>query len=224
MNLRSRNPVRHVSPAALAFALALAGCGGGHSDGLPATAGPARTTTPPFAWLAPGPAGAAWRVAPLPSGAALAQPPGWQPVRTDPGTASFALLAPSRAIVAYLNATPRQGTETLANWPSFRIHHNTEEGSRDVRALAAARGLRFRSGRGSCVIDQYRTSARAYREIACLVPGPQPRDGRRGRRHARALAARGAGPRARDLRVRRLARCDTRSAPSSPGEGPNLPG
>ena len=31
---------------------------------------------------------------------------------------------------------------------------------------------RFRSGPGSCVIDQYRTSARSYREIACLVTGP----------------------------------------------------
>jgi hypothetical protein len=92
-------------------------------------------------------------------------------VRTDPDTASFALLDPHRAIVAYLNATPRQGNESLANWPSFRVHHNTEEGSRDVRTLAAARDLRFRSGPGSCVIDQYRTSARSYREIACLVAG-----------------------------------------------------
>jgi hypothetical protein len=92
-------------------------------------------------------------------------------VRTDAGTASFALLGPNRAIVAYLNATPRQGAETLANWPSFRVHHNAEEGSRDIRRLAAARGLRFRSGPGSCVIDQYRTSARSYREIACLVAG-----------------------------------------------------
>jgi hypothetical protein len=92
-------------------------------------------------------------------------------VRTDPGTASFALRGPNRAIVAYLNATPSQGTEALANWPSFRVHHNAEEGSRDIRRLAAARGLRFRSGPGSCVIDQYRTSARSYREIACLVAG-----------------------------------------------------
>ncbi len=173
MNLRNRNPIGLVATAGLAAALALAGCGGGRSAGVSATASPARTTSaPPFAWLAPGPAGPAWREAALPSGAALAQPPGWRPVRTDPGTKSFAVLASSGAIVAYLNATPRQGAETLANWPSFRVHHNAQEGSRDVRTLAAAHGLRFRSGPGSCVIDQYRTSARTYREIACLVAGP----------------------------------------------------
>ena len=125
----------------------------------------------PFAWLTPRPAGAAWRVVPLPSGAALAQPPGWQPLRSDPGAASFALRAPSGAIVAYLNATPHQGAETAANWPTFRLQHNAEEGSRDIHRIAAARGLPFRSGPGSCVIDQYRTSARSYREIACLVDG-----------------------------------------------------
>ena len=126
----------------------------------------------PFAWLNPAPAGTGWRVVALRSGAALARPPGWRSVRTDRGTASFALLGPDRAIVAYLNATPRQGAETLANWPNFRVRHNAQEGSRDIHTLAAARGLRFRSGPGSCVIDQYRTTARSYREIACLVAGP----------------------------------------------------
>jgi hypothetical protein len=140
-------------------AAAFVGCGGGHA-------------TTPFAWLAPGPAGAAWRVVPLPSGAALAEPPGWRTVRADPGAASFAVLDRHRAILAYLNATPRQGAETLTNWPGFRTRHNAQEGSRDIRTIAAARRLRFRSGRGSCVIDQYRTTVRAYREIACLVAAP----------------------------------------------------
>jgi hypothetical protein len=40
-----------------------------------------------------------------------------------------------------------------------------------VRVLAAARALRFGSGRASCVIDTYRTSRARYREIACLVQG-----------------------------------------------------
>jgi hypothetical protein len=158
---------------ALAAAVALAGCGGAGHSGAPATgAGRAPANPPPFAWLAPGPAGAAWTVARLPSGAALARPPGWQNVHSDPGTASFALRDSRAAIVAYLNATPRQGAESLANWPTFRTRHNTEEGSRAIRRIAAARGLRFRSGPGSCVIDQYRTVARSYREIACLVSGP----------------------------------------------------
>jgi hypothetical protein len=171
MNRRGRHPTLWSTTVGFAVAVALTGCGGGHSPGVSAATGPASASASPFAWLRPAPAAAAWRVAHLRSGAALAQPPGWRPVRTDAGTASFALLGRNRAIVAYLNATPRQGTETLANWQSFRVHHNAEEGSRDIRTLAAARGLRFRSGPGSCVIDQYRTRARSYREIACIVAG-----------------------------------------------------
>ena len=88
----------------------------------------------PFAWLTPRPAGAAWRVVPLPSGAALAQPPGWQPLRSDPGAASFALPAPSGAIVAYLNATPHQGAETAANWTMVGIcaHESAMQGGERV--------------------------------------------------------------------------------------------
>ena len=37
--------------------------------------------------------------------------------------------------------------------------------------IASAHGLKFRSGRGSCLIDSYRTSQTRYREIACLVAG-----------------------------------------------------
>jgi hypothetical protein len=33
--------------------------------------------------------------------------------------------------------------------------------------------LRFRTGQGSCVIDDYTTSRATYREIACLVSGPR---------------------------------------------------
>jgi hypothetical protein len=174
MKPRSQNPIGQAAPVVLvvALVLALAGCGGRQSSDVAANAERAPASAAPFAWLEPGPTGPAWKVVRLRFGAALAQPPGWRPVRTDSGTASFARLDRNRAIVAYLNATPRQGSESLANWPSFRVHHNAEEGSRDIRTLAAARGLRFRSGPGSCVIDQYRTSARSYREIACLVAAP----------------------------------------------------
>jgi hypothetical protein len=88
-----------------------------------------------------------------------------------PGNASVALIGHARSIRGYLNATPRQGRETLANWPSFRIQHLREDETTDVRLIASAHGLRFRSGRGSCVIDSYRTSRTRYREIACLVAG-----------------------------------------------------
>jgi hypothetical protein len=123
--------------------------------------------------LHPRPPPRGWKLARLPSGAAtFAYPSTWKPIRTDPGTASVALIGHGRSIRGYLNATPRQGPETLANWPRFRIQHlREEESSKDVRLIASAHGLRFRSGRGSCVIDSYRTSRTRYREIACLVAG-----------------------------------------------------
>ena len=102
----------------------------------------------------------------------LAYPPGWTLIKTDPGTTSVALLAGGERIEGYLNATPRQGTETLADWSRFRPQHNQDEGDRGVRLLAATTDGRFRSGRGACVIDIYTTSKARYREIACLVSGP----------------------------------------------------
>jgi hypothetical protein len=127
---------------------------------------------PAFRWLHPQPPPPGWKLARLPSGAAtFAYPRTWRPIRTDPGTASVALLGHGRSIRGYLNLTPRQGAETLANWPSFRIEHLGDEGSTDVRLIASAHGLSFRSGHGACVIDSYRTSRARYREIACLVAG-----------------------------------------------------
>jgi hypothetical protein len=149
--------------------VATLGLWGGAADGSASFEG----QPPAFRWLHPAPAPHGWKVARLPSGAAtFAYPKTWRPIRTDPGTASVALLGHARSIRGYLNATPRQGAETLANWPNFRIQHlREEESSKDVRLIASAHGLRFRSGRGSCVIDSYRTSRTRYREIACLVAG-----------------------------------------------------
>jgi hypothetical protein len=98
-------------------------------------------------------------------------PPSWRPIKTDRGTASAALLGAGGRIDGFLNATPKQGAETLANWTRFRPEHNRGEGNRTVRLIAASTALRFRGGRGSCVIDSYTTSTAAYREIACLVSG-----------------------------------------------------
>ena len=69
--------------------------------------------------------------------------------------------------------TPKQGTETLASWSDFRPEHNRDEGDQSVRLIASSNDLTFRSGRGSCVIDDYTTSEATYREIACLVSGPR---------------------------------------------------
>jgi hypothetical protein len=124
-----------------------------------------------FAWLRPAPPPRGWNVVRSTAGT-LAYPPGWTPIKTDPGTASVALLGRAGAIDAFLNATPRQGSETLANWSHFRPAHNKGEGNEDVRLIASSTNLNFRSGTGSCVIDDYTTSKARYREIACLVDGP----------------------------------------------------
>lgn len=151
---------------------AILGVWGGAADAGVSVNGQA----PAFRWLHPQPPPSGWKLARLPSGAAtFAYPRTWRPIRTDPGTASVALLGHGRSIRGYLNLTPRQGAETLANWPSFRIEHLGDEGSTDVRLIASAHGLLFRSGHGTCVIDSYRTSRARYREIACLVAGTRTR-------------------------------------------------
>jgi hypothetical protein len=77
-----------------------------------------------------------------------------------------------RRFIGYLNLTPRQGGETVANWATFRVRHNADEGDRRVVTLAAGRALRFRTGQGGCVRDAYTTSAGVrYIELACLVAG-----------------------------------------------------
>jgi hypothetical protein len=130
-----------------------------------------RRASAPFAWLKPTTPPTGWKVARTPGGAVLAYPPGWRAIATDRGTATVALVGDRGLIEGYLNATPKSGSETLANWRRFRPQHNLGEGERRVRLLAATSGARFRSGRGSCVIDSYMTSRASYREIACLVSG-----------------------------------------------------
>jgi hypothetical protein len=131
-----------------------------------------RRASGPFAWLRPASAPVGWHVARTPDGAALAYPPGWTAIRTDPGTVSVALRGNGGQIDGYLNLTPKQGAETLANWSRFRPRKNRAEGARNVRLLAATSAAHFRSAHGSCVIDAYTTSLSTYQEIACLVSGP----------------------------------------------------
>jgi hypothetical protein len=144
-----------------ALLMVLAGCGGSARS----------RASGPFAWLKPASPPSGWNVARTQAGAMLAYPPGWTPIKTDPGTASVALLGGGGQIDGYLNTTPRQGNETLADWSRFRPQHNQGEGDRGVRLVAATTAGRFRSGRGACLIDTYTTSKASYREIACLVSG-----------------------------------------------------
>lgn len=154
-----------VVTSVVAVAGALGGQGGPPPSGM--------STASTFAWLVPGAAPAGWSTSQLPgSPAQLPAPPGWHREHGDAGTRTEVLRTRSGQIAGYLNATPRQGAESSGNWTEFRVAHNGEEGDREVRLLAGATNLRFRSGTGSCVLDSYRTESDSpYREIACIVSG-----------------------------------------------------
>jgi len=110
----------------------------------------------------------------LPGGAAvLAYPPSAVPVQSDPGTVAAETAGTDGQPVLYLNATPQQGSETPANWRSFRLAHLRGEHAAGATLDASAAGLAFRGGTGSCVLDDYvtRIGTHHYREIACLVAG-----------------------------------------------------
>jgi hypothetical protein len=170
-----------------ALAIGCAGCGGsGHSSSgsagsatAPATSGSTASTpvaaaagNAAFAWLRPRPVPAHWQVVRIATGAEMAIPPGWRTIKGDRGTATAALRTAQGRYVGYLNATPQQGEETLANWRTFRVHHNLEEGDRKVVRLAYADGLHFLNGHGNCVKDAYISGTGVhYIEIACLVAG-----------------------------------------------------
>jgi hypothetical protein len=78
--------------------------------------------------------------------------------------------APDGAVQLYLNATPRQGTESLRQWAAFRLTLLRSDDAATAHEITAAEGVKFRGGTGSCVIDNYvtRTGEHHYEEIACL--------------------------------------------------------
>jgi hypothetical protein len=161
-----------MAAAVLSVALTCAACGSSSSSTTTTTAAATRVGGPAFLWLSPAGAPAGWSNKTIPTGATLAYPPHWRPLRSDPGTASAALLGVHGAYLGYLNATPRQGDETLANWARFRVAHNKDEGDSHIQTIAAGTNLRFRNGHGSCVQDSYATQTGAhYVEIACIVAG-----------------------------------------------------
>ncbi len=169
--------------ALLLLPLIAAGCGGSssRSSSAPLAAPPRSSISSasksgsagiPLDLLHAAPAPARWRIVRIPTGAALHYPPGWRLVAGDAGTATAILPGPGDRIVGYLNVTPLQGGETLANWPGFRVHHNAKEGDREVKSEAVVRGVRVLGGDGTCVRDSYKTSSGArYIELACLLRG-----------------------------------------------------
>lgn len=129
---------------------------------------------PAFPGLHPAAAPASWRHLTLPNGTAvLSYPPGLRPLAGDKDAVSAARLGPGGTFQLYLNATPRQGSERLAHWAAFRLHLLRSDDAASASQLAAAHGVKFRGGTGSCVIDRYitRIGGHHFQEIACLVQG-----------------------------------------------------
>ncbi len=104
----------------------------------------------------------------------LAYPPAMRKVESDTGAVAVAQFTSSGAYVKYLNATPRQGDETLADWPEFRLDHLTDDDASSDRLIAESHGVKFLGGTGTCVIDAYVTKIKSHHftELACYVRGP----------------------------------------------------
>lgn len=139
---------------------------------------PARSATPARtldrATLVPAPAPPSWHQLTLPNGTAvLFYPPAMHRVHGDSDAVSAARLGPDGQYLLYLNATPRQGEESLRNWAGFRLRLLQSDTASRASLDAAAENLPFRGGTGSCVIDHYVTRMRSnrYTELACLVQG-----------------------------------------------------
>ena len=90
-----------------------------------------------------------------------------------PGFRISRLVGPDGNFLVNVNATPQEGDERLAGWAEFRIGHLRGDDASSVHEESEAEGLAFRSGRGSCVIDDYVTKVghHSFHEIACLVEG-----------------------------------------------------
>jgi hypothetical protein len=127
-----------------------------------------------FDWFAPRAVPISWHDVELPNrSATLSFPPTLQRVQSDAGAVSFARTGPRGEFVSFLNVTPKQGGETLANWSTFRISHLLEDDAASATLESSAQGLTFTGGKGSCVMDHYvtRVGANHFRELACLVQG-----------------------------------------------------
>jgi hypothetical protein len=160
--------------ATATLAAAVAGCQSSAPAANRSGQRPALPKVPAVRLLAAQRAPSGWHFMFLPDrGAVLAFPPSMHRVQGDRGTVSAAEFGHSGSYLLYLNATPKQGQETLRDWPRFRIDHVAEEEHAAPRLLAASRGVRFLGGTGTCVIDTYVTKVKSnhYTEVACYVQG-----------------------------------------------------
>jgi len=142
--------------------------------GQPAQSQAAQAAPASFAWFRSQAAPGSWLRASLAGrSGVLSYPSTLRPMPGDAGTVTFGLNTRSGATLIYLNVTPRQGGETLQNWPGFRVEHLREDGETGVRVDATSGTLSFHGGQGRCVVDDYTTKIHNnhYREIACYVRG-----------------------------------------------------
>ncbi|MFB9822286.1 hypothetical protein [Arthrobacter ramosus] len=151
--------------------MAVAACSSAVQSPAPHTV---QSAEAPFAWFNAAAAPAGWKTMELPDGTGvLSVPPDASPAESDPGSVSATVSSSTGELRIYLNATPRQGSEALDNWNTFRLDHLADENSSSPSKIAERTGMAFRGGTGSCVEDSYVTHVgnNRYREIACLVAG-----------------------------------------------------
>ena len=176
MRLRRIRPGGTAAAAALTAALSVAlfGCASSPSPSADSDRVAPASTFAGFGWFHPGPAPGAWLRASL-SGqsATLSYPGSLRPEHGDPGTVTAGSTARSGEVLVYLNVTPKQGDETLHNWPDSRMEHLREDGQSVVHLDGVSGPLNFRGGHGRCVMDNYTTDIHHnhYNEIACIVQG-----------------------------------------------------
>jgi hypothetical protein len=139
---------------------------------LVAAADAAGSRAAAFRWFAAAPAPATWRHHALPPDAGLLYFPATFVDGHDRDGVAREQLGGHGSVLVYLDVSRKQGRESLSDWPSYRLRLVRGE-SNDVHEDGHVFGLPFRGGRGSCVLDDYRTRVQDhhYREIACFVQG-----------------------------------------------------
>ena len=163
-----------VAALTVALSLALFGCASGQSRSAGSDGATPASASAGFGWFHPNPAPGAWLRASLTGqSATLSYPGSLRHEHGDPGTVTVGSTAKSGEVLVYLNVTPKQGDETLHNWPDFRTEHLREDGQSAVHLDGVSGPLSFRGGHGRCVMDNYTTDMHHnhYNEIACIVRG-----------------------------------------------------
>ena len=159
---RTRASVALVASAVAAVAV-IVGIGGGQSSH--------RRASGPFAWLQPAAPPTGWRVARLRAARRSRIRPDGDRSRPTPVRRQWRFSAMATGSTATSTRPRSRGQRRSLTGAASGRNTTVGEGDKSVHVIASSSDLTFRSGRGSCVIDDYTTSKATYREIACLVSG-----------------------------------------------------